>query len=405
MFTDVNNTLFNFVNTMYKMEIENWYGNHFEDGLSDRYIALEHIDPLLELYKNSYEISVIGQSENGQEIPMIKIGHGEKTVLAWSQMHGNEATTTKGLFDFLKFVTQKQHFQPEVDAFLSNYTLYIIPILNPDGAQLYTRENANKVDLNRDAQDLSQKESQCLRKLFEALKPDLCLNMHDQRSIYGFDNGKPATISFLSPAANKERTVTEARKIAMKLIVKMNNSLQKYIPEQVGRYDDSFNEACVGDTFQKTGTPTILFETGHYKQDYEREKTREFIFYALLSLFNIIEEDYDLNYEAYFDIPENLKNYNDFILRNVKLNGEEKLLDIALQYQEVLNNSKIDYEPMVAEIDNLKSQFGHKEADAKGSGILTNSQENSTIGSYISNIINKSDNSVIYFQKLSRVIS
>ena len=42
-------------------------------------------------------------------------------------------------------------------------TLYIIPILNPDGAKAYTRLNANEVDLNRDAQDLSQPESKVLR--------------------------------------------------------------------------------------------------------------------------------------------------------------------------------------------------------------------------------------------------
>jgi murein tripeptide amidase MpaA len=38
-------------------------------------------------------------------------------------------------------------------------------MLNPDGAKTYTRENANKVDLNRDSQDLTQPESKILRKL------------------------------------------------------------------------------------------------------------------------------------------------------------------------------------------------------------------------------------------------
>jgi murein tripeptide amidase MpaA len=34
---------------------------------------------------------------------------------------------------------------------LDAFTFYCIPMLNPDGAA-YTRENANKVDLNRDSQ-------------------------------------------------------------------------------------------------------------------------------------------------------------------------------------------------------------------------------------------------------------
>src|SRR5690606_12479993 len=138
------------------------------------------------------------------------------------------------IFDFMCFVNQKQYFQSEIEQFLREYTFYVFPILNPDGARNYTRENANGVDLNRDAQALSQKESQCLRNAFEELKPSLCLNLHDQRSIYGFENGKPATVSFLSPAADNKRTLTDARIVAMRHIVAINKILQTHIPGQVG---------------------------------------------------------------------------------------------------------------------------------------------------------------------------
>jgi murein tripeptide amidase MpaA len=33
---------------------------------------------------------------------------------------------------------------------LNNFSFYCIPMLNPDGAKLYTRLNANQIDLNRD---------------------------------------------------------------------------------------------------------------------------------------------------------------------------------------------------------------------------------------------------------------
>lgn len=381
------------------MDIENWYSNNFEFLLKGRYITLQSIFPLLDMYKLNCEISVPGISEMGKDIPLIKIGNGSKIVLGWSQMHGNESTTTKAVFDFLKFITQKKAFQNEIKIFLTNYSFYIFPMLNPDGAELYTRGNANEVDLNRDAQNLSQSESKCLRETFERLKPTMCLNLHDQRSIYGFKNGDAAVVSFLSPAADEKRKVTEPRKIAMRQIVKITSSLQKYIPGQVGRYDDTFNEACVGDTFQKLGVPTILFEAGHYKQDYQREKTREYIFYSLLSLFDIIEEKKEtINYKDYFEIPENLKNYNDFILRNVKLPNTKKVLSIAIQYREQLKNEKIEFIPIVDEIGSLQNNFGHKEENANGSEILTNSQENLTVGKDILRIIDKFDNSTIYFQ-------
>ena len=369
------------------MEIENWYHSNFEAHLKGRYITLETVKPLLDGYKNRFEITVPGTSENGKDIHLVKIGSGKKIFLAWSQMHGNESTTTKALFDFIKFLGQREYFQKEIQQFLKTHSLYIIPILNPDGAELYTRENANDVDLNRDFQDLSQRESRCLRAVFDELKPNGCLNMHDQRTIYGFDDGLPATVSFLSPAADVDRSMTKARKLAMEGIVRMNWYLQKIIPGQVGRYDDSFNPACVGDTFQMAGTPTILFEAGHYKNDYQRESTREFIFYALLAFFDIIGENQEINYKDYFNIPENRKNYRDFIIRNVKLRQFTDYVDIAIQYSEVLKDGAITFEPVVDEVGKLEDSFGHGEEDADGSEILTKNDKNLTNGVKVSEII------------------
>ena len=362
------------------MEIETWYCANFETHLRGRYITLKMIKPLLEKYKNNFEITVPGISENGQNIPMVKIGNGKKAILAWSQMHGNESTTTKAIFDLIKFFNQKDYFQKEIAEFLSTHSLYIIPILNPDGAELYTRENANGFDLNRDAQNLSQKESQCLDDVFKRLDPILCLNMHDQRTIYGFKDGKPATVSFLSPAADAQRSLTKARIKAMEGIVKMNSYLQKSIPGQVGRYDDGFNSACVGDTFQMAGAPTILFEAGHYKNDYPREKTREFIFYALLALFGIVEEDSKIKYRDYFNIPENRKNYRDIIIRNVKLKQISDPIDVAIQYSEVLKDGNIAFEPIIEELGQLGSLHGHVEIDNKCSELLTKIDKNLTVG-------------------------
>ena len=88
----------------------------------------------------------------------------------------------------------------------------------------------------------------------------------------------------------------------------MNIVLQKLIPNQVGVYDDAFNSNCVGDTFQND-VPTILFEAGHYANDYGREETREFIYISLVNSIDYIAK-YDVkgdDYQSYLDIPENEK--------------------------------------------------------------------------------------------------
>ena len=112
--------------------------------------------------------------------------------------------------------------------------------------QAYTRNNANDVDLNRDAVNLTQPESISLRAVFDKFKPNFCFNLHGQKTIYAAGKkGKPATLSFLSPAADRERLLTPARLKAMQIILSINRSLANKIPNQIARYDDCFNINCV----------------------------------------------------------------------------------------------------------------------------------------------------------------
>ncbi len=381
------------------MKFENRYLENKETKLKGRHITNHHIHPILDRYKNEFPISTIGKSVLGNDIYLIKIGTGKKVVLGWSQMHGNESTTTKAIFDFIKYIAFNKDEQ-YVSAFLNTFSFYVIPILNPDGAAVYTRKNANKIDLNRDAKQLSQPESVVLRDVFNKLKPQLCLNLHDQRSIFGFKTGKPATISFLAPAADAERTITNSRKIAMQHIVLLASKLQAYIPGCVGRYNDAFNINCVGDTFQQFGVPTILFEAGHTASDYNREKTREYLFYALLQLFDIPKaNEASVDYTDYFLLPENTKNYKDLILRNVKLQNFPNPISIGIQYKEVLKGNTIKFIPEIESMGDLSNFYAHKEIDVAGSEILINNQKNIKVGDKISLINNYFDKTLEYFDK------
>lgn len=357
------------------MQITSWYTDNFEDRLTGRYINIKHILPLLDSYRNIFNVSVAGFSEMGVEIPLVTLGKGAKKVLIWSQMHGNESTTTKALFDFFKYISVNNQQTAQL---LSQYSFYVLPILNPDGAALYTRENANNIDLNRDAEDVSQSESRVLRSIFDSLQPHLCLNMHDQRSIFGIDGPKPATLSFLAPSADALKTITPAREIAMELIVKMKNYIQAYHHDQIGRFDDTFNQNCVGDSFTSSGSPTILFEAGHYPNDYSREQSRSFVFYALIALFDLdtASQNNSLDYKEYFTIPENQKIYKDVVLYNVRVDGEDNLQTISFQYKEKLLHQKIEFELYFDSMQEKNNVFGHQHFDLQGGRILVNSHQN-----------------------------
>lgn len=341
------------------MNYEQLHQQYKVETLFGRYITLEHIEPLISNYPNQ----IIGKSVLGKPIYKLEFGTGKTKIFMWSQMHGNESTTTKALFDFIHFLHSNTS---ESNAILENFTFCLLPMLNPDGAELYTRENANKVDLNRDAQNLSQPESILLRQVFNDFKPDFCYNLHDQRTIFGAgETGKPATVSFLAPAFNEERDINEVRSKAIEVIVAMNDELQKIIPNQVGRFDDSFNINCIGDTFQSMNIPTILFEAGHFQNDYDREFSRKFIFIALLSGIQYINEnDIVLNkIQKYLHIPQNKVVFYDFVCKNVKINYDnlEKSINFALQYKEVLSGSEIIFEAYVVQINDLENYYGHFE--------------------------------------------
>lgn len=353
--------------------------------VNGRYLHPNAVNHVLEKFGYLGTITTIGKSVLGKPIYALTFGQGSFKVLAWSQMHGNESTTTKAVLDVLNsFKTLSD--DSLVKDVLSKMTIKIILQLNPDGCEAYTRTNANGIDLNRDAHNLTQPESQALRKVYDRFKPHLCLNLHDQRTIFNVSGTHtPATVSFLAPAANPERTITPTRAIAMDYIVKMNNVLQQVIKDGVGRYDDSYNENCVGDKFQTLGVPTILFEAGHYPKDYMREKTRKLIYISIIQLFaEIVADTQDQEQtDSYFNIPDNAKQFVDVLVTNVRIKG--KSTQIGIQYTEKLIDDAIKFIPVVHFIGNKDDVLGHRTINAHGKELTINTKREIVVGTIVSN--------------------
>lgn len=349
------------------MDYQAIFNTHTESSVSQRYVALSHIEPLLLRLKKHGKISVGGTSVLNKPIYVYQSGSGKIRVMMWSQMHGNESTTTKVLLDLFNFLESEDGRD-----FQQKFTFCIIPMLNPDGAELWTRNNANDVDLNRDAQNLSQPESKILRKYIDEFKPDVCFNLHDQRTIFGVEGTQnPATVSFLAPSFNPEKEVNDIRKKAMEIIVYMNEELQNYIPNQTARFDDGFNINCIGDTVQRSKIPTILIEAGHYPNDYQRQITRKYIFIALLAgLDNLkINSNSFTKYLEYFNISNNMAFFFDVFYKNVKFNYDNKqiITNFAVQFSERVKNDQIVFDALVKEVGSLEGFCGHFEYDAQGS--------------------------------------
>lgn len=348
-------------------KIEQWYSKNYQDKLSGLRILFEDIEPLINKLSSEFNKKILGESTNGIPIYKISIGSGSKRILIWSQMHGNESTGTKAVFDLFEFLSSSSELSDVRNNILKNCTLLFIPMLNPDGAILYTRENADGIDLNRDAVTLKAKESCLLRYLLDVFKPHFCFNLHDQRTIFNVEGTKnPATISFLAPSEEVTRKITKGRTETMSVIVAMNNMLQECIPNHVGRYTDEYYPTATGDNFQKLGYNTILIEAGHFYDDYERTQTRKYNFFALLQgiHFLSIADDYK-KYNSYFDIPENDKKHFDIIYRNGEFieNSVTEIKDIGIIFKyKVVDNLLVRYESIEL-IGNLDSHYAYTEID------------------------------------------
>jgi len=326
-----------------------------------RYLDPDKLNSFLEGLKNLDDLSIIGYSEENRPIYGARIGSGPIKILLWSQMHGNETTTTKALCQLFELLENSAHSN-----LISKLTLTLIPQLNPDGALQYTRFNANNIDLNRDAVNLSQSESKVLSKIFNDFKPDFCFNLHGQRTLYSAGiMGLPATISFLAPSGDSEGSISASREISMKVIAAINKSLQIDLPGQIARYDDSFNINCVGDKFSSLGTPTILFEAGHYSNDYNRNITTNYILKVLIEAIKTISSgDFD-NYtiDEYMNIPENKKDYSDLLITGVSVVDQGKLYknqELVINYKEVLDNSKVVFVPYMIDYSSSWTGLTHK---------------------------------------------
>ena len=85
---------------------------------------------------------------------MITLGTGSRSVLLWSQMHGDEPSATPALLD-IAHVLLGSADEPGAKAILEDLTLLMIPMLNPDGSEIYDRRNLQAIDINRDALNLA----------------------------------------------------------------------------------------------------------------------------------------------------------------------------------------------------------------------------------------------------------
>ena len=346
-------------------QLEKEYSTFRQEEFDSKWLNFEELNRYFSLKSTQKE--QIGTSFLGNPIYKLSFGSGEKRLLIWSQMHGNESSGTRAMFDVINFFEQKSEL---AQAILSNLTIDFIPMLNPDGANVNTRRNAVGIDINRDFLAKESTEIHVLLNQIEKGNYQTLFNLHDQRTIFNVgQTAKPATLSFLAPSYNVEEDVNEVRKKTMGIIQAMNTELQKIIPGQVGRYTSEFYPMSTGDNFTKMGYPCVLFEAGHFPDDYQRNETRKYNALAIIAGLNALLAKENLPFDSYTNIPQNGQKYLDIILRQVQIKNEEKssVVDLGIYFEDCYNEEKnsVEQHAKIIEIGDLRKFIGHLEFDAE----------------------------------------
>jgi len=283
-----------------------------------RHVELkQRLESFLKAFPDLIRIEPAGKSVEGREIFLASMGHGAERILIWSQMHGDEPTATCALIDLLQYFGA-HHREPWISAILEKYTLLIIPMLNPDGAERMQRRNAQGIDINRDARVLQTPEGRLLKEIRDRYRPFLGFNLHNQNATTTVgDTGQVATIALLAVASDAPGAAGSGL-LAKQVTAVVYEALSPFVYGHISRYDEGFNPRAFGDNLTLWGTPVVLIESGGNPANEPMNFGVKLNFVALSAVLNSLATG-------------RIQNANAAVFDAMKLNSDIPIYDTMLQ--------------------------------------------------------------------------
>lgn len=340
------------------------------DGLDRRQFQPEDywalLLPVLEQQPDRFRVQEIGRSIEDRPLRRIDFGHGDTTVLLWSQMHGNESTASRALVDILRHLVANADDEM-VARIESELAITVAPVLNPDGAARFVRHNAVGVDINRDAKRLATPEGRALKAVRDDIDAEWGFNLHDQnvRTRLG-SSGRDVRIALLAPPPGFGET-SPANQAARRMCSFLADALAPLVGDQVARYDESFNPRAFGDLMTSWGTAVVLIESGGELDDPHKERLRTANFLGILSALDAIATgSWERASPArYLNLPLNSPWVYDLLVRgaSIVLPGRDPVrADFAVNFDDTLAASG----GTIVEVGDLDATAALEEIDATG---------------------------------------
>nr|WP_320132200.1 M14 family zinc carboxypeptidase [uncultured Holophaga sp.] len=121
-------------------------------------------------------VSEEGRSHQGRAIYLVRIRRTEAPacrVFFYAQQHGDEVAGKEAQLQWIRELASHPELLPE------DVDLYLMPMVNPDGAEAHTRLNGVGEDLNRDHLTLAQPETRALHRVARRVMPHLAADSHE----------------------------------------------------------------------------------------------------------------------------------------------------------------------------------------------------------------------------------
>lgn len=153
--------------------------NNYQSPTSHKQLS-EFVKELDE-YSDLLKVEEIGKSVEGREIFVLKFSTNQfgndankLRLLFFAQQHGNEQSGKEGALLLAKELLKDHNL-----SLFERIDLALIPQVNPDGAELNKRRNANNIDLNRNHLLLEEPEVQALHNFFNKYNFEVTLDVHE----------------------------------------------------------------------------------------------------------------------------------------------------------------------------------------------------------------------------------
>jgi hypothetical protein len=218
-------------------------------------------------------LEVIGQSNEGRDLYLARVGTGPTKVLYITQQHGNEPLGTEAALQLLGRLGNGGG--AGWNAILSRITLLVVPKVNPDGSERFQRQNHDPdcagafctpgvgFDVNRwhdpaVAPEVNPvPEAAAVQRAFARYQPSFVVDFHHQGS-YVSDDGDLITTSIFWPSA--AGVPADALALSRQTCVVINDTLSHYGFAEVSQYPGTLPRGIARNAYGLLGASSVLVE-------------------------------------------------------------------------------------------------------------------------------------------------